>query len=94
MKIKKEKVKTIFKKFLVLTIEKGLFTLFFLFFLSLLFGTLIFWKYEKEIGIQVQTKITKFDLKKYQKILEEKEKIKEKWKEIEEKQYLNPFFRD
>lgn len=89
-KIDFQKIKKIFEKLAISMIEKGFLTLILIFFFSLLFGFLIFYKYGLSFEVGKKEKV-EFQGKLFEKILKEWQEREKKFQEIDTKIYLNPF---
>lgn len=93
IKFERKKIKIFFQQLPEKMVNKGMFTLFFLFFLSLLIGVFLFLIYYPKVGEKSGKKLIKFEEKKYAEIMKfwkEKEKMCE---QAEEKSYSHFFER-
>jgi hypothetical protein len=99
MKIKFPQIKKIFKskviyKFFLVLVKHFVFTSLFLLFIAALLSFLIFYKYtflNKRIEIEVSDKKSIFKEELYEKILKILEERDKKFKEADNKEYINPF---
>jgi hypothetical protein len=90
MKIETKKIKNFLKKLPRILVERFILTLLSLFVFALLLGLLIF-KISISFKGEVPSKIEIFNENLYQKVLEKFEERERKFKEIDQKIYLNPF---
>jgi len=94
IKIKIKKTKDFFKRLFYFFIERVFLTCLLLFFISLIFGAFLFYKYNILVHNLEPTEETRSLLWKedvYKKILGVWQKEDEKFKEAETKEYFNPF---
>lgn len=93
-KVKLKKVKDFLKKLPRILGEKAFLTFLGLFFLSLIFGAFIFYKYSiliKEIEPQITEKPLQFKEKTYQEVLKIWQEKEIKFRETDFKEYPDPF---
>jgi hypothetical protein len=90
MKIETKKLKNFIKKIPRVLSENFLLTSIFLLILAFLIGFLIF-KFSTTFKEKMSQKIEAFNENLYQKVLEKFEESEKKFKEIDQKIYLNPF---
>jgi hypothetical protein len=90
-KIDRKKIKKLLEKLAINLIERGYLTLILIFFLSWIFGFLVYLKYVNPSPLGEEGKIVKFDEKIYKKVLEKWQEKEKKFQEIDLKEYPNPF---
>lgn len=94
--IKFNKIKEFLRKFFRTLAEKTFFTFLGLFFLALIFGTLLFYKnviLVKKAQPEISAKLIQLNEKLLEEILGESENRQKKFEETELKEYPDPFWR-
>jgi hypothetical protein len=90
-KIDTEKIKKFLEKLAITLIEKGFLILVLIFFISTILGFLIFLKYANPSPLEGEGKLIEFDEKTYNKVLEKWQEREKRFREVDFKEYPNPF---